>query len=200
MTQAFPLHWPEGWPRTEAHKRERARFDTSWNNACYGIIHEIRLLDGRYPIISSDFELRRDGLPYANQRIPDDPGIAVYFELDGEQRCIPCDRWIQPRDNIQAIKKTIEAMRGINRWGTGEMMKRTFQAFGALPPPDGSAQVGVTVVDWWRVLGVAKEAPFEVIKAAYRALARTTHPDTGGNIDDVHKIKTAFETAKKESS
>ena len=37
---------------------------------------------------------------------------------------------------MQAIAKTIEALRGINRWGTGDMMEAAFKGFSALPAPD----------------------------------------------------------------
>jgi hypothetical protein len=47
--------------------------------------------------------------------------------------CFACDRWDSVADNVQAIRKTIEALRGIERWGTGDMVQRAFAGFVALP-------------------------------------------------------------------
>jgi hypothetical protein len=138
------------------------------------LMNEIRLLGGRNPILSSNIALRLDGLPYANQAEPDDPGIAVYFTYKGKQHCFVCDDWKKTYDNVRAIGKTIEALRGIARWGTGDMMERAFQGFVALPAPEGEP--------WWSVLGYrdesgALESDFE---ARAKSLMQTLHPDREG--------------------
>lgn len=89
MTQAYPLHWPAGWPRTPADKRGRACFETGFGKARDGLLKEVALMGGRLPVLSSNVELRRDGLPYANGKAPADPGVAIYFtrrDADGEDR------------------------------------------------------------------------------------------------------------------
>jgi hypothetical protein len=53
-------------------------------------------------------------------RARDDVGVAVYFSYRNQQRCFACDRWNRIQDNMQAISKTIEALRGIERWATGD--------------------------------------------------------------------------------
>jgi hypothetical protein len=45
------------------------------------LLNEIKLLGGRLPVISTNVRLRRDGLPYANDHVPDDKGAAVYFQF-----------------------------------------------------------------------------------------------------------------------
>ncbi len=52
-------------------------------------------------------------------------------------------------DNIQAIRKTIEAMRGLERWGVSDMLQRTFSGFKALPD-----QTGIGKEAWWIVFWV----------------------------------------------
>jgi hypothetical protein len=71
-------------------------------------------------------QLRQDGLPYANRRAPSDTGAAVYFSYKGRQMCFACDKWQDVYDNIYAISKTIEALRGIERWGAGDMVEQAF--------------------------------------------------------------------------
>src|SRR5262245_54177038 len=60
-------------------------------------------------------------------------GSAVYFTHKGRQMCFACDRWDKMEDNLHAVSKTIEALRGIERWGTGEMVQQAFTGFVALP-------------------------------------------------------------------
>src|SRR5690606_9584801 len=128
--EAYPLQWPDGWPRTD--RPARARFDTSFARARAELLNELRLLGATGVVISSNIELRRDGLPYANAKQPDDRGMAVYFTLRGEQQCIPCDVWDRTEDNLQAIRLTVAALRGLDRWGAKEMVNAAFRGFKAL--------------------------------------------------------------------
>lgn len=173
MTEAYPLHWPEGKPRTV--RRERARFETSHEIAQLALMDELRRMGAKHPVLSTNVPLRRDGLPYATAKAPDDPGVAVYFMYKDNQVCFACDRWDRVRDNIQAVRKTIEALRGIARWGTGDMVEAALKGFEALPAP-GQAASAV----WWRVLGVTEDATAAEVNAAYREKARAAHPDIAG--------------------
>lgn len=184
---AYPLSWPAQWPRTP--RRQRSQFGTTFAAARDGIVRELALLGARDVIISSNVPLRRDGLPYASKGEADDPAVAVYFTLKGEQKCIPCDKWIRTRDNLQAIRKTIEALRGLDRWGAKEIVDAAFRGFAALPASTGG-------VSWWRVLGVESSASEVEIESAYRRLARTHHPDVGGDGEQFHQIAEAYRQAK----
>lgn len=76
---AYPLTWATIYPRTLQQKREAARFEVSFSAARDDLLNELRLLDAFAVIISSNVPLRRDGLPYATFKEPDDPAVAVYF-------------------------------------------------------------------------------------------------------------------------
>ncbi len=143
-----PLYWPPGRPR--ARYRQRAAFKISLGRARDHLLNEIRMLRGKGVILSTNLELRLDGLPYANQKHPDDSGVAVYFTYKGSQHCFACDDWRLVEDNMRAIGKTIEALRGIARWGTGDMIERAFQGFKQLPAPESEP--------WWSVLGFSSES------------------------------------------
>lgn len=187
MTEAYPLQWPTGRPRVT--RRERSRFNTSMATARDALIDELRLLGARYAVLSTNFSLRRDGLPYANQREPEDPGAAIYFEYQGRQMCFACDRWDRVRDNVQAIRLTIAALRGLERWGTGDMVSAAFTGFEALPPPAEERP-------WWDVLGVPRDADSNAIREAYRQKARECHPDTGGSDIAMAELNAAYQKAK----
>lgn len=195
MAEAFPLHWPTGWPRTKSPAK--SRFDVSFTEARDGLVAEVQRLGGRYIVISTDIETRQDGLPYANQRAPRDTGVAVYFERKGKQMVFACDRWNSVKDNMRAVAKTIEAIRGIERWGASEMLERAFSAFQALPAP------GETRKQHWReVLGLTGQDitrnPRERVDAAYRALAKKAHPDAGGSPESFHALQHARDEALRE--
>lgn len=191
MTEAYPLHWPPGRPRTS--RPERARFDTPFTRARDGLMDELRLMGARNVVLSSNLTIRRDGLPYANQREPEDSGVSVYFEHSGESLCFSCDRWDRVKDNIRAVQKTIEAMRGIERWGTGEMVKAAFSGFQALPAP-GQA----TPARWRQVLGLDETASLADAEAAYRAALKKAHPDVGGSPEAFHEVQSAISQARAE--
>lgn len=48
--------------------------------------------------------------------------------------------------------------------------------------------------DYYDVLGISKSATDEEIKTAYRKLAKTHHPDKGGDKNKFQEIQTAYET------
>lgn len=191
MITAYPLMWPEGWPRTEDRGYSQlARY--TFGKARDEVIDELARLGATNLIISSNLQTRLDGLPYAGQRQPEDTGIAVYFELDGNQQCIPCDKWTTVEQNLRAITKTIEALRGIERWGAKEMVNAAFRGFKALP-----AQGDTTIVmneAWFDVLGVVQHATKDEIRKAYKQKARLYHPDAGGDEEEFNRIRKAFET------
>lgn len=187
MTEAYPLAWPQGWPRTK--NPQRSRFATTFDRARREVEDEVRRMGGRYAVISTNMPLRRDGRPYAGARPDrDDNGVAVYFERDGKQMVFACDRWDRAGDNMRAIQKTIEALRGIERWGASDMMERAFSAFEALPPPRSC----------WDVLGVRIGSPADEIHAAYLAKARAAHPDAGGSNAAMAELNAARDAAIKD--
>lgn len=148
-------------------------------------------MGARYPVLSTNVELRRDGLPYANQREPSDPGVAVYFEWHGKQMTFACDRWDKVRDNVRAIGKTIEAIRSIERWGASDMMEHAFSAFEALPAPGSCVSLSC-----WAVLDIPPGSPLADIERAYRAKAKDAHPDRGGTREDWEALCAAYEQAR----
>ncbi len=188
MTEAFPLQFPPGKPRTR--NPQQSRFDVSFATARDGLFHEIKRLGGTLPVLSTNIPLRRDGLPYANQPQPVDRGVAVYFTLRGQQMCFACDRWDSVADNVQAIRKTIEALRGIARWGTGDMVQQAFTGFVALPAPPSP----------WEVLGLKPGASREEITKAYRAKAMQCHSDHGGTDDQMARLNVARDDLLRRAS
>jgi len=192
--EAFPLAWPDGWARTPAHERTRSRFDVNETWARTHLVEQVRLLGGRGLVVSSNVSTRRDGLPYANQRRPDDSGVAVYWLTpQDEWRVVACDRWQNVWENIRAIGLTLEALRGLERWGASGILDRVFRGFAALPSATESP-----ARPWWDVLGVDRHSTLDQAEAAYRTLARIHHPDRGGNAEHMAVLNAAMTAARRE--
>jgi hypothetical protein len=186
---AYPLHWPSGRERVVSYKRQRGRFKVTLATARDNAIHELRLLGAKYVVVSTNIPTRRDGLPYASGPAPADPAVAVYFDYKGDSHVFACDKWDKIEHNLQAVGKTVEALRGIKRWGSADMMKRAVNAFKALPASGD---------DWRSVLNVRGSADLAAVKARYRALAAQAHPDRGGSEHQMIRINQAWEAAQRE--
>src|SRR5262249_39877743 len=105
------------------------------------------------------------------------------------QLCFACDRWHAVEDNVWAISKTINAMRGILRWGTGEMMDAAFSGFVAIAPP--------APFDWRSELGPVQT--LAEAESAYRAKAKLRHPDSpGGSHESMARLNQAIARARLE--
>lgn len=188
MTEAYPLHWPEGKPRTSY--RERSKFKvSSFAVVRDNLFAELKRLGAQYVVLSTNIELRQDGLPYANRRAVSDPGVAVYFQYKKKAMCFSCDRWEKIEDNMQAVHHTIEALRGIARWGTGDMMEAAFSGFVALEAPRGR--------EWWDVLECKRDSSLSVINENFRRLANDHHPDKGGTHERMAELNETLKKARE---
>lgn len=145
--------------------------------------------------LSTNVEPRLDGRPRSSAARIDDPGVALYFKLQGQDTVLACDRWVRVADNIAAIAKHIEALRGIERWGVGSL-RQAFAGYAALPP----AETAPPAQGWWQILGVDRTAPWAEIETRWRDLMRTAHPDQGGDPELAKRLNAARDAARKERS
>jgi hypothetical protein len=183
MTQAYPLQWPAGWPRTPPDRREESKYrfrrtgqgSVFWTFAAArdALMDELDRIGAREAVLSSNYELRLDGLPRGNGPIPEDTGVAVYFSLKGVAKVMACDMHQLAEENMRSIALAIGALRALERHGGGHMMTAAFQGFTALPAP-GPGQSA-----WWQVLGLgrANGCTEDAIRRAHRAAIREAHAD-----------------------
>lgn len=213
----YPLQWPTGQKRTRSDYRRHSKFGAiprgsfsreapSAYEAAKELLHELKLLGAANPVITSQLPTRHDGLPYADGR-SDDPGIAVWFVLDGHERVFACDHWHRPGENLRAIALSIGAMRGLERWGMADVIERAFAGFTALPP--GATQAPHKP-NWREVFGVAElvdtlmasstDDLVAVVKARHRKLIAEAHPDAGGDTARAAELNAALDEALAEIS
>ena len=193
MSQQYSLQWPIGWKRTNYPDYSRFSPGTVATES-NEVIHQLDLL-GATECISSNMQYKPNGMPYSRQQRLADTGVAVYFKLNGNEQCIPCDKWTTLEDNLRAIWKTIEALRGIERWGAKEMVNAAFRGFKALPETIIMGEY--TAKAWWEVLQVSQTANWDVIEAAYKRLLHKVHPDKGGSSFAFQQVREAFKQAKE---
>lgn len=208
MTQRYPLQWPIGWQRTKPTDRKRGSFSTRSQepgrgyptarditlaravNRCLGELTAFTKW-GRpwrvHPddaVLSTNLEVRKtDGLPKAGQRAPDDPGAALYFDLDGAPKVVACDRYLSVEQNVAGIAAILSALRALERHGGG-IMERAFTGFEALPH--------LAAEPWYVVLGLPEDAPTDLVRRQYQLLRSENHPDHGGSDTQFNRIVQAF--------
>lgn len=190
---AYPLAWPQGFPRWKA-SRSAGAFRTDFESALRNVRKSLEAFakdSGKaisQPVLSSNIDL--NPLTSNTGKRPADPGVAVWFVWDGLQVCIPVDRYDTPAANLQAIHHIIEARRTELRHGTLALVRATFTGFQALPAPRGQ--------HWSDILELPTTATRQQIEDNYRRLARSRHPDAGGSAEAMAALNNARETAIKE--
>jgi hypothetical protein len=186
---AYPLTWPDGWPRKMPHQRMTAPYRVTLASAAKGLVRELKLARARDIVISSNVPTRQDGLPLSGMSEPKDPGVAVYWtDRDREPRVIAIDCWRTVRENMRAVGLAIASLRTFERTGAIEVQRRAYTGFARLPAGG----------DHWSVLGLARGSTVEQIRARYRDLAREHHPDRGGSAERFDEISKAATAALRE--
>ena len=176
---AYPLQWPPGWPRTASRQSWPTRA-IALEPALAECQAELRRLGAKNIVLSSNVTL--------GSQAPVDPGVVAYCTYDGTQVSIPCDRWTTVAGNLRAIAKTIEAMRGMERWGAKHMVRAMLTGFTALPAP-------IVPEDWRAALG--NPATLAAAEAAYRELMKRAHPDAGGSHAQAAALNAAIQQARQ---
>ncbi len=214
MASAYPLEWPTGYPRTPARRREPSRFHVTHLSkiipgvpgtgpksrvvtvaeALTRLQDQIDKLGGRLPLVSTNLELRLDGLPRSGLPEPADPGVCVYFQLKGQAVAMPSDHFQTVAANIAAVAAHIDAVRRIERYGVGSI-EQMFTSFTAIRGPGPKP--------WRESLGLPVNGPVSraLIQERFEMLARKYHPDQpGGSTALMSEINAARDTAYAELS
>lgn len=194
---AYPLAWPDGWPRTAPGNREEGKYrfrrsgrsNPFWTfvDARNALLNEVRAFGGASFVLSSNFKPNRSDLIVEPSRRPDDQGVAIYFLFKGKPKSIARDCFLRFEENCRSITLALEAMRALERHGGGVMLDRAFEGFTALPAPTDAQRAH----SQWEILGVASNASKADIEAAYRAKAMECHPDKGGTAAQMIELNAA---------
>lgn len=206
MAEAYPLDWPDGWPRAKLREDGRGRFargqgsrraPISMTEAAGSLYGELERMGAVNVVVSSNLQRRLDGGILARQSGITDPGIAVYFSWKKASYVMARDQFDRAEDNLRSLALAIEGLRQMERHGGSYMMERAFTGFAALPPPDAPIEMpgaDATPEPWYEVLGVSRSAPWSSIRSAYRDKIR--------DADDSAKLalNLAYEAARAAQS
>lgn len=97
--------------------------------------------------------------------------VELRFIKDGAPVVLDCGAHQTYAENLRVLYLAAEAMRMNEARGLGDIMRTAYlqlSAPGVARPPH-------------EVLGIQPGAPMEVAEAAYRTLAKSAHPDAGGD-------------------
>lgn len=189
MIEAFPLQWPVGYKRSITHTN--SKFSQTVDKAQQFLRNELYRMGCKNIIVSTNVPIRKDGYLYSDMMgaIIPDLGVAVYFKYNNKEVVMCCDKYYRVWENIFALGKGVEALRGMDRWGVSEFIDRAFAGFKALPE--------TVEQNWWQVLGISPDSDPETIKQAYRNMSKVHHPDAGGSAEMFDRVNKAYQQAFK---
>lgn len=202
---AYPLYWPKTQARTPVSKRRgdapfsvgemqsavtRELRDGQWKDvpvsrrrtkivslpiAVDRLEDQLQRLGAQAVVLSTNLELRLNGLPRAGQRDPEDPGAAVWFNLNKKRLVFACDKWTRVADNIAALAAHIRAIRSVENFGVGTM-EQAFEGYRTLE--DFSSGV----MPWKRVLGFPADShpTLAQVEAKWKERMKEVHPRMQG--------------------
>lgn len=215
MNFQYPLKWPQQKSRTPQQGRKIGRFSQAsgryggrkpltLTDACGRLSQEIeawtnvgksyRINPDRVVITSDLASIRGDGMPCAKQGNPADPGIAIYFSLDGEPLILAIDTFTTIEQNIAGAAFALDKLRALDRHGIsmlqGDLIVRLqLPAAGQTKIAAGAA----TPEQWWQVLQVLPSAPLTVAEASYRKLSKQSMGNQGQQL----RLNLAIECARE---
>lgn len=200
MSSAFPLAWPDGWPRTPLERRRDGRMHfgkmrglsyksgLTLAEALQSLEAALQRLGADDAIVSCNLKPTLTGRPSGSVARPSDQGVAVYFERGGRKLVFARDAFDRVEENARSIALALEAMHTLERHGGATMTERAFTGFTALPPPKTC----------WEILGLQPGANALQINAAWRLKIAGAHPDQGGSEAAAAEINAARDAALRE--
>ena len=212
--------WPYGGKLTN-----KAPFKANVNKTYSQLRAELKQLGARNPVIQTGHrgeDIRFDGLPKTNARLPAFPGVCLVFErrIGSEWRYVemPCTQYRYFEDNLRAIVLTLESLRAVGRYGVigtnveeagagtteagkqyeGFARKKVESQAGA--PANGkmtreaaAAVLAACAQGGW-TQATLMSASTDEVKRCYKQAAANEHPDVGGSQETFVRIREALKT------
>lgn len=130
--------------------------------------------------------------------------VDIIFDRNGKRYVFSCETYKEQLDNYRASQLCIDYLyRALESYGVSKseekLFDRVFDNFflGWEATPNDDALLLGTSSEWYQVLNVKPDASKKDIQNAYRSLAKIHHPDNGGDKDEFHKLRTAYDEAMK---
>lgn len=189
----------ESWPYPDTRpRRGRRTFKAGWSSTLELLDRELGYLNAANVVIQADFtewDLRLDGMPRADARMPDHPGVILSFESEHGPLRYATDAHAYWQHNVRAIALGLEALRAVDRYGitrSGEQYTgwRQLTAGSGLTSREQAVALvakltGVDAVDVEVATGNGD------IRRHYRKALKAAHPDHGGTTELLASVRDA---------
>lgn len=181
-----PLQW--AGPITPAEqRRSRWAFRAGWSDTLRLLEDELWRLDADRVVVEADFrerDLRRDGMPRADARQPEFPGVRIAFDSKHGPLVYATDAYEFWQHNVRAVALSLEALRAVDRYGVTKRAEQYtgWRAIGVGPatPMDTGPMTEAQARDLLLALvGVPNGDNSDL--ALYRRAVKIAHPDQGGS-------------------
>lgn len=165
-----PLQWVTHIARSKNRSKSNFRNHTI-HKSCKIIKTQLGKMGATESIVTSNIPTQTSG--FATVRLQGnstDVGVSIFFKLNGVQKVIQVDRYVDVNSNLYALAKSVEAIRNLDRWGGVQVMDGVFSGFSALPSPE---QVTATAMTYYFDGFVSKEQA----RPQYLEYCKKMHPD-----------------------
>jgi hypothetical protein len=101
-------------------RRSRWTFKAGWSDTLGLLDRELSQLGAKELVIEADFresDIRLDGMPRANARQPEFPGVRIAFESKHGPLVYQTDTCTYWQHNVRSIALGLEALRAVDRYG-----------------------------------------------------------------------------------
>jgi hypothetical protein len=195
---SHPLHWPNGFPRTEKWEKSinhSFKPGLTMQEALTFLYEELKELGVKKATLCTDYENIEQ--PRAIRRIGSDNGAALRIEIDNRIYQLACDRWVAIEQNIYALHLALRNLRSIVLWGVGNL-ENVFGGYAAgnaqTSAFNGGMSVNDSAMEEWRIqLGLGPTATLDDAQAVYRRRAK----NFANNQEELMKLNLAMDAATK---
>lgn len=196
----------EKWPGkpTASWARKAGTFKAGWSSTLDLLARELNHLRAKDISLEAFFlpkDIRNDGWPKSSAR-PTQPGVVLSFSTKRGRIVMPCDRYTGWESNLRAIALTLEHLRAVERYGVTTDEQEQYTGWLKLPAAsavDEKTELAKVLIHHASV----SHAPSQVVSeqrlfdSVWREAARRTHPDTGGDSTDFHRVMNARDRLKE---
>jgi hypothetical protein len=180
----YPLCWPEDWKVTpDADRRTGVMLGSLW-----GQFVRLEFITRKFN--TEKFVISCNVPPHMRRQDKcnrlSEPGVAVYFGLNGFVFTLACDTHNDVKYNLGELTAILEAIDKTHNHGCKELTSRLLSGFVYREPETRSWHTAPPSVNpenmhWYELIGVHPESHPDVIEAAFKAKVKEVRPDLPGN-------------------
>ena len=179
----------------------RSDFSSKYSQTLDLLEAELRHLRAKEVTVQAGYrQVRNDGWPYSAAK-PEHPAVALQYSTANSRFVFRAFRYTRFEDNLRAIAKTLESLRGIDRWGVVEGQQ--YSGFKQIEAPTAEGKMTREAAAAWLAFfsNVSSEellgSPGK-LDQAFREARIKLHPDRqeSGSHEALVKTQLAYDLLK----